>query len=142
MEAYRVKKYIGAYYAALGRVDALILTAGVGEFASFMREKILCGLEHLGIAWDPKKNELARTRNTESIISADDSKIPVYIIPTDEELVMTEDAFALMAGTYDVHTKFTYSFQSKDYVNKGRAAGLREDLVKNPDLASIIAKPR
>jgi acetate kinase len=55
---------------------------------------------------------------------------------------MTEDAFALMAGTYDVHTQFTYSFQSKDYVNKGRAEGLREDLAKNPDLASIIAKPR
>jgi acetate kinase len=142
MEAYRVRKYIGAYYAALGRVDALVLTAGVGEFASFMREKILSGLEHLGIVYDPKKNDLARTRNTESIISADNSPIPVYIIPTDEELVMTEDAFALMAGTYDVHTKFTYSFQSKDYVNKGRAEGLKEDLAKNPALASIIAKPR
>lgn len=142
MEAYRVKKYIGAYYAVLGRVDALVLTAGVGEFASFMREKILSGLEHLGIVYDPKKNELARTRNTESIISAENSKIPVYIIPTDEELVMTEDSFALMTGTYDVHTKFTYSFQSKDYVNKGRAAGLKEDLAKNPALASIIAKPR
>jgi acetate kinase len=142
MEAYRVKKYIGAYYAALGRVDALVLTAGVGEFASFMREKILSGLEHLGIVYDPKKNELARTRNTESLISAENSKIPVYIIPTDEELVMTEDSFALMTGTYDVHTKFTYSFQSKQYVNKERAAGLKEDLAKNPALASIIAKPR
>jgi acetate kinase len=142
LEAYRVKKYIGAYYAALGRVDALVLTAGVGEFASFIREKILSGLESLGIVYDPKKNNLARTRNTESIISSDQSKIPIYIIPTDEELVMTEDAFALMAGTYDVHTKFTYSFQSRDYVNKGRAAGLKDDLVKNPDLASIIAQPR
>jgi acetate kinase len=142
MEAYRVKKYIGAYHAVLGRVDALVLTAGVGEFASFMREKILSGLEHLGIVYDPKKNNLARTRNTESIISADNSKIPVYIIPTDEELVMTEDAFALMSGTYDVHTKFTYSFQSRDYINKGRAAGLKDDLAKNPELASIIALPK
>ncbi|MDR1240173.1 MAG: acetate kinase [Treponema sp.] len=142
MEAYRVKKYIGAYYAALGRVDALVLTAGVGEFSAFMRGKILSGLEHLGIVYDPEKNNLARTRNTESLISADDSKIPVYIIPTDEELVMTEDAYALMTGTYDVHTKFTYSFQSKDYVNKGRAEGLKGDLAKNPALASIIAKPR
>ncbi|MDR2259140.1 MAG: acetate kinase [Treponema sp.] len=141
MEAYRVKKYIGAYHAVLGRVDALVLTAGVGEFAFFMREKILSGLEHLGIVYDPKKNELARTRNTESIISADTSKIPIYIIPTDEELVMTEDAYALMAGTYDVHTKFTYSFQKKEYVNKGRAAGLRDDLAKNPALDSIIARP-
>jgi acetate kinase len=142
MEAYRVKKYIGAYYAALGRVDALVLTAGVGEFAFFIRDKILSGLEHLGIVYDPKKNELARTRNTESLISADNSKIPIYIIPTDEELVMTEDAFALMSGTYDVHTNFTYSFQSRDYVNKGRAEGLKEDLAKKPELASIIAKPR
>jgi acetate kinase len=142
MEAYRVKKYIGAYYAALGRVDALVLTAGVGEFASFMREKILSGLEGLGIVYDPKKNSLARTRNTETIISAENSKIPVYIIPTDEELVMTEDSFALVAGSYDAHTRFTYSFQHKDYVNKERAEGLREDLVKNPELASIIARPR
>jgi acetate kinase len=107
-----------------------------------MRKKILEGLEDIGIVYDPAKNDLARTRNTESIISADNSRIPIYIIPTDEELVMTEDAYALMAGTYDIHTKFTYSFQSKDYVNKGRAEGLKDDLAKNPALASIIAKPR
>jgi acetate kinase len=141
MEAYRVKKYIGSYMTVLGRVDALVFTAGVGEFAFFMRQKILEGLESIGIVYDPKKNGLARTRNTETRISADNSKIPVYIIPTDEELVMTEDAYALMSGTYDVHTKFTYSFQKKDYVNKGRAAGLKEDLAKNPELGSIIAKP-
>ena len=142
MEAHRVKKYIGAYQAALGRVDALVFTAGVGEFASFMRKKILAGLEGIGVVYDPAKNELARTRNAETLISADSSKIPVYIIPTDEELVMTEDAYALMAGTYDVHTKFTYSFQRKDYVNKGRAEGLKSDLIKNPKLESIIARPR
>ncbi|MDR2759957.1 MAG: acetate kinase [Spirochaetaceae bacterium] len=142
MEAHRVKKYIGAYQAILGRVDALVFTAGVGEFAAFMRKKILQGLEGIGMIYDPKKNELAHTRNTETIISADNSPIPIYIIPTDEELVMTEDAYALMAGTYDVHTKFTYSFQSKDYVNKGRAAGLKEELAKNPELKSIIAVPK
>jgi acetate kinase len=139
MEAYRVRKYIGAYLAALGRVDALVFTAGVGEFASFMRKKICEGIEHLGFVYDPAKNDLARTRNAETIISKDSSPIPIYIIPTDEELVMTEDAFALMKGAYDVHTKFTYSFQSKDYVNKGRAEGLKGDLAKNPDLAKIIA---
>jgi acetate kinase len=142
MEAYRVKKYIGAYQAILGRVDALVFTAGVGEFAFFMRKKILEGLRDIGIVYDPKKNELARTRNTETIISTADSKIPIYIIPTDEELVMTEDAYALMAGTYDVHTKFTYSFQSRDYVNKGREEGLKGDLEKNPELASIIARAK
>jgi acetate kinase len=142
MEAYRVKKYIGAYQAVLGRVDALVFTAGVGEFAFFMREKILDGLEGLGIVFDPRKNGMSHTRNTETIISRPESKIPVYIIPTDEELVMTEDAYALMAGTYDTHTRFTYSFQSRDYVNKGRAAGLKDELARNPDLASIVAKPQ
>ena len=142
IEAHRVKKYIGAYQAVLGRVDALVLTAGVGEFAWFMRKKILEGLDGIGMVYDPAKNEIARTRNTETLISKPESKIPIYIIPTDEELVMTEDAYALMAGTYDVHTSFTYSFQSKDYVNKGRAAGLKDELTKNPNLKSIIAAPR
>jgi acetate kinase len=142
MEAHRVKKYIGAYQAVLGRVDALVFTAGVGEFAWFMREKILSGLEGIGIVFDPGKNEVSHTRNTETMISKAESKIPIYIIPTDEELVMTEDAYALMAGTYNIHTKFNYSFQSKDYVNKGRAAGLKEELAKNPELQGIIALPK
>jgi acetate kinase len=142
VEAHHVKKYIGAYQAALGRVDALVFTAGVGEFAWFMRNKILEGLEGIGIAYDPKKNEMSHTRNTETIISKPESKIPIYIIPTDEELVMTEDTFALMKGNYDIHTKFTYSFQSKDYVNKGRAEGLVHELSKHPELAEIIAKPK
>jgi len=142
IEAHRVKKYIGAFQAVLGRVDALVFTAGVGEFAWFMREKYLDGLENIGMSFDPRKNKLSCTRNTETIISKPDSKIPIYVIPTDEELVMTEDAFALMQGTYDTHTKFTYSFQSKDYVNKERAEGLKHDLKKNPDIAEIIAKPK
>jgi len=142
IEAHRVKKYIGGYQAVLGRVDALILTAGVGEFAWFMREKILDGLDGIGMTFDPRKNKISMSRNTETLISTPDSKIPIYIIPTDEELVMTEDAFALMQGTYDTHTHFTYTFQSKNYVNKGRAEGLVHDLKKNPELAEIIAKPR
>jgi len=142
IEAHRVKKYIGAYQAVLGRVDALVLTAGVGEFAPIMRDIILKGLEGIGIVYDPAKNKIARTRNIEMLISKPESKIPVYIIPTDEELVMTEDAFALTQGTYDVHTSFTYSFQSKDYVNKGRAEGMKADLAKNPAFADLIAKPK
>ncbi|MCL2374026.1 MAG: acetate kinase [Treponema sp.] len=142
IEAHRVKKYIGAYHAILGRVDALVFTAGVGEFSAWMRKKILDGMEDTGIVYDPAKNEIARTRNTETLISKPESKIPVYVIPTDEELVMTEDAYALMAGTYDVHTNFTYSFQSKDYVNKGRAEGLAEELAKKPELKGIIASPK
>jgi acetate kinase len=107
-----------------------------------MRNKILDGLDGIGIVYDPKKNEMSHTRNTETIISKPESKIPIYIIPTDEELVMTEDTYALMQGSYDIHTKFTYSFQSKDYVNKGRAEGLVHELAKTPALAEIIAKPK
>ena len=91
---------------------------------------------------DASKNELACTRNTESIISCDDSPVKIFVIPTDEELVMTEDAYALMKGTYDVHTNFTYTFQSKDYVNKAREEGLKKDLEKKPELKRIIALPR
>jgi acetate kinase len=143
MEAYRVRKYIGAYFAVLGgKCDALIFTAGVGEFSVDMRKKFTQGLDAIGMKLDDKKNSMAHSRNGEFIISADDSKVPIYVIPTDEELVMTEDAYALMKGAYDVHTKFTYSFQSKDYVNKARAEGLKKDLAKDPNLKSIVALPR
>jgi len=142
IEAHQVKKYIGAYQAVLGRVDALVLTAGVGEFAWFMREKYLNGLEGIGMVFDPQKNKISCTRNAETLISKPESKIPIFVIPTDEELVMTEDAFALMKGSYDTHTHFKYSFQSKDYVNKGRAEGLVHDLKKNPQLEGILAKPK
>lgn len=140
MECYRLRKYFGAYLAALGPIDAIVFTAGVGEFSVPVRERCTEGLEHLGIKLDKHKNSLAHTRNAETLISADDSKVKIFVIPTDEELVMTEDAYALMKGTYDVHTKFTYSFQSPDYVNKARAEGLKKDLIKLPELATIIAK--
>jgi len=142
VEAYRVKKYIGAYAAALGRVDALVFTAGVGEMAPFIRAKILEGLQTMGIVYDAEKNKIAQTRNAETEITGAGSKVRIFIIPTDEELVMTEDAYALMKGTYDLHTKFTYSFQKKDYVNKGREESLKGDLVKKPGLAALIAKAK
>ncbi len=140
LESYRIKKYIGAYYAALGHVDALIFTAGVGEMGPVTRKLATSGLEELGIVIDQKKNELGKCRNAELDISAPGSKVKIFVIPTDEELVMTEDAFALMKGSYDVHTNYTYAFQSKDYVNKARAEGLEKDLVKKPYLADLIAK--
>lgn len=140
MECYRIKKYIGAYFAALGRVDAVVMTAGVGEFAWQIRERALEGLEALGIVLDKEKNKLSTTRNAETVISADHSPVKIYVIPTDEELVMTEDTYALMKGTYDVHTRFTYSFQDPAWVNKERARGLEKDLVKRPELSKILAR--
>jgi acetate kinase len=120
IESYRMKKYIGSYYAALGRVDAIVFTAGVGELGWLYREKSLSGLEELGIVIDKDKNLLSQTRNAETEISSPGSRVKVFVIPTDEELVMTEDTFALMSGVYDVHTKFAYSFQKPVYENNAR----------------------
>lgn len=140
MEGYRIKKTIGAYAAALGKVDAIVFTAGVGEHSPRIRELATENLEILGIKMEPRKNALSNTSNAETLISADDSKIKIFVIPTDEELVMTEDAYALMKGTYDVHTNFTYSFQSKDYVNKAREEALKKELEKLPELKEILAR--
>ena len=139
MEAYRLKKYIGAYTAALGRVDALVFTAGVGELSDIIRGKVLEGLDILGIKYDPEKNRLARTRNAELDISADDSPVRIFIIPTDEELVFVEDVVALLEGTYDLHTIFKYTFQDKDYKNLMRKKAFEKECKEKPDLSKIKA---
>lgn len=138
---YRIKKYLGSFKAAVGHVDALVFTAGIGEHSPSTRAMSVQGLHHLGFKIDPEKNMLATSSNCETCISTDDSKSKIFVIPTDEELVMTEDAHALMDGTYDVHTNFKYSFQDKSYVNKAREAALVEDLKKSPKLADIIVRP-
>jgi len=140
VEGYRIKKYIGAYAAALGHVDALVFTAGVGEMGPETRRLATEGLEELGIVIDTKKNALAKCRNAELDITGEGSKVRVFVIPTDEELVMTEDAYALVNGTYDVHTNYHYYFENRDYVNKVRAEGLVRDLAKKPWLKDIIAQ--
>lgn len=140
MEGYRIKKYIGAYAAALGHVDAIVFTAGVGEHSATIRGLATEGLEGFGIKMDAKKNKISNTSNAETLISAADSKVKIFVIPTDEELVMTEDAYAIMKGTYDVHTKFTYSFQDPKYVNKAREEALAGDLQKHPELKDILAR--
>ncbi|MGD0153927.1 MAG: acetate kinase [Thermacetogeniaceae bacterium] len=140
LETYRIKKYIGAYAAAVGGVDALVWTAGVGEMAPAIRAKAMEGLEFLGIKFDPEKNKVARTRNMESDISAPDSKVKIFVIPTDEELVMVEDVVTLLNGTYDVHTNFKYSFQDPKYRNKMRDDELAKQLQKKPEMAQAQAK--
>lgn len=142
MECRRIKKYIGSYYALLGgNVDAIVFTAGVGEMGEDTRKGALEGLEGLGIKLDLRKNDISHCRNAETLISADDSKVKVFVIPTDEELVITEDAHALMEGKYDVHTSFHYSFEDPEYKNKARERALVENLKKRPELKEIIALP-
>ena len=139
IEAYRGKKYIGSYLAALGHTDALIFTAGVGEMSSTIRGKMFRGCEELGILMDEEKNSISRTRNAETVISDQGSRIKVFVIPTDEELVMVEDTVALLEGKYDIHTSFTYSFQDPLYVNKLREEAFKKELEENPELSSVRA---
>ena len=93
MYSYRIKKYIGAYAAAMGGVDIIVWTAGVGENQTDIRENSCKGLEFLGIKIDSEANN---TRGEEAIISAPDSKVTVCVIPTDEELMIAKDTMALL----------------------------------------------
>lgn len=92
MYNYRIKKYIGAYAAAMGGVDIIVWTAGVGENQTDTRIDACSDLEFLGIKIDAEKN---KTRGQETIISTDDSKVTVCVIPTDEELVIARDTMRL-----------------------------------------------
>jgi acetate kinase len=118
IEAYRLRKYIGSYMAAIGKLDAVVFTAGVGEMGAAIRERAVEGLEHLGIHLDKERNNKAMTRKRESLITTDDSPVKVYVIPTDEELVFTEDVAAILDGSYTDHMKFVYSFSKSDFVRK------------------------
>ncbi|MBR0361136.1 MAG: acetate/propionate family kinase, partial [Paraprevotella sp.] len=94
MYAYRIKKYIGAYAAAMGGVDIILFTGGVGENQADMREAICSGLEYLGVNIDKAVNNTIR--GEEAIISTADGKVTVCVIPTDEELMIAKDTMALV----------------------------------------------
>ena len=141
VEAYRIRKYIGAYAAALGGVDAVIFTAGVGEMAPIIREWSLDNMDYMGLKLDKAKNNIAMTRNSESEISTPDSKVKAYVIPTDEEIVFIEDVVALKENRYEDHTKFTYSFQQAGYRNAMRDDAFIKQLAKKPDLLKVAACP-
>lgn len=85
---YRVKKYIGAYAAAMGGVDVIVFTAGIGENSKKTRAGILADLEFLGCKLDSERNDV---RGKEAMISTDDSTVKAFIIPTNEELVIAQD---------------------------------------------------
>ncbi|MCI5912090.1 MAG: acetate kinase [Prevotella sp.] len=94
MYAYRIKKYIGAYAAAMGGVDTIVFTAGVGENQTSMRADACEGLEFLGIKINKELN--ATIRGEEAIISTPDSKVTVCVVPTDEEIVIARDTKELV----------------------------------------------
>lgn len=95
MYNYRIKKYIGAYAAAMGGVDIIVWTAGVGENQIGTRWEACQGLEFLGVKMDKERNNV---RGEERIISADDSKVKVVLVPTDEEIVIARDTQELVKG--------------------------------------------
>ncbi len=89
---YEVKKYVGAYAAALGGLDCLVFTAGVGENGPATRASVCEGLEFMGVKLDPARNQV---RGEEALISADDSRVKVWVIPTNEELMIAQDTAEL-----------------------------------------------
>ena len=95
MYNYRIKKYIGAYAAAMNGVDIIVWTAGVGENQEGVRWDSCQGLEYLGVKMDKERNHV---RSKEQILSADDSKVKVVMIPTDEEIVIARDTLAIVEG--------------------------------------------
>jgi acetate kinase len=96
MFAYRVKKYIGAYTAAMGGLDILVFTGGIGENDSLARQKSCDGLQWMGIDIEHAIN--AATRGTETIISKPESRVKIVVIPTDEEYMIAADTMQIVRG--------------------------------------------
>ncbi|HET7569100.1 MAG TPA: acetate/propionate family kinase [Gammaproteobacteria bacterium] len=101
MFCYRARKYIGAYAAALGGLDALVFTGGIGEHAATIRERICAGLEFLGIKLDATRNHAAAT-----VISTDDSPVHVRVMETDENLMIARHTVELLNG--GCHVRFQH----------------------------------
>ena len=97
MLCYQIKKYVGSYSAAMGGVDAIVFTAGIGEHTPYIRENALSDLEFLGIKIDPSRNNFGHS-NVPVKISADDSRVLVYVIPTNEELVIASDTEKIVSS--------------------------------------------
>ncbi len=95
MYEYRVRKYIGAYAAAMNGVDAIAFTAGIGEHSPMLRAQLCRHLTYLGLELDPERNELS---GREVDIATPDSRVRAFVIPTDEERVIARDTVAVLQG--------------------------------------------
>lgn len=93
INAYRIKKYIGSFAAALNGLDAIIFTAGIGENSSLMRKLVCENMDYFGIQLDPEKNNLREKRIRE--INTEDSQVKVLVIPTDEELEIARQVYSI-----------------------------------------------
>ncbi|MFA5292376.1 MAG: acetate kinase [Phycisphaerae bacterium] len=90
---YRIKKYIGSYTAALGKLDAIVFTGGIGENGAKAREQACSGLDQIGVKIDHAENQ--KTIRFEGLITSADSRVKVFVIPTNEELAIAQDTFTL-----------------------------------------------
>ncbi len=97
MLSYQIKKYVGSYSAAMGGLDAIVFTAGIGEHVPYIRENALEGLEFLGVKLDKERNTFGHS-SVPVKLSADDSRVQVYMIPTNEELVIAADAERIVSA--------------------------------------------
>lgn len=95
MLVYGIRKYIGSYAAAMNGVDVIVFTAGIGENNCALRERVMQGFEYLDAKLDPVKNAGCRE---EAVISTDDSKVKICVIPTDEEIVIARDTLCIVTG--------------------------------------------
>ena len=95
MLCYQIKRFIGAYSASMGGINGIVFTAGIGEHAPYIRELALSGLEYLGVKLDKERNNFGHSGDPVKI-SADDSDVLVYMIPTNEELVIAKDTEAIV----------------------------------------------
>jgi acetate kinase len=93
---YRIRKYIGAFLAAMGGADAVVFTGGIGENSATVRASVCEGLEWAGLTLDAEKNK--KTIGVENRISRDDSRLAAYVIPTDEELLIARDTARCILG--------------------------------------------
>ena len=97
MLCYQIKKYIGSYTAVMGGLDAIVFTAGIGEHVSYIRKNALSDLEYLGIKLDEERNIFGHSDDPVKL-STDDSKVVVYMIPTNEELVIAQDTERIVSA--------------------------------------------
>ena len=116
IETYRLRKYIGSYLAIIGPLDAIVFTTGTGEAEWPVREMVLNELDCFGIRLDRNRNRASRSKHEEVEISAEESLIRLFVMPTNEELVIAEDVAAIHSGGYKGRLHDDYSFANGDFV--------------------------
>jgi len=108
---YRVRKYLGAYVAAMGGLDAVIFTGGIGQGSTEVRALAVQGLDCMGLTMDEQRNRDARCMDEVCRISTDDSKVAVLVVPTDEERMMAREALRTLSCSYLTHVLETQKQQ-------------------------------